>query len=679
MSGHERDEMPELLLASIGRTKPQYYCRLCLWVCALLLCVSSGFFSSSLFAEPTAAVNEAVSEPIEFIAHDFRGKEIRLDDFRGSRFVVIAFLGAECPVARLYAGRLQELAQKFPVSEVAIIGVNSNAQDRLAKIERFVRDHAITFPVIKDAGNRLADLLHAERTPQVFLLDENRHVRYQGRIDDQYQIGVIRQEPQREDLQMALDELRQGQPVSVPRTEPVGCLIGRIKAPDQSSPVTYSKHIAPIFQDHCVQCHRPGEVAPFTLTSYDDVAGWGPMIAEVVHNRRMPPWHADSHFGTFQNDPSLTETERTLIADWVQHGCPEGNPADLPSPRQFTSGWQLSREPDMVIAMGDKPFEIPAQAGPEGVRYQHFWVPSGLSEDRWLQGMEVRPGNRAVVHHVIVYATREKGRTNGDSFLAAFVPGLRLHPLPVGAAKKLPANSWLHFEVHYTPNGAPQQDLTVLGLNFADPKLVTHEVRTTVVGKQDFVIQPQLAGQKFTARSKKSPPVDLISLSPHMHLRGESFEYEVEYPDGTREVLLKVPRYDFNWQTRYQLKEPKAIPAGAIIHCTATFDNSSRNLANPDPTATVRWGDQSWDEMFLGYMDIMFPVNAAMGSVKVPKVSVKSIMQNLDKNQDGVISREEAVASPLMQQYFPRLDIDQDGILSADELQQGLDRAANLQ
>jgi len=628
---------------------------------------------SPLLAAPPATV----SVPINFTAHDFRGQEIQLDDFRTSKFVVIAFLGAECPLARLYAGRLEDLSRKYPVGEIAVIGVNSNAQDRLAKIEQFVRDHDITFPMIKDAGNRLADLLRAERTPHVFLLDENRAVRYQGRIDDQYQIGVIREAPLREDLKRALDELRQGQPVSVPRTDPIGCLIGRIKTPDPSSPVTYSKQIAPIFQEHCIHCHRDGEIAPFTLTSYDDVAGWGPMIAEVVNNRRMPPWHADPHFGSFLNDPSLTDMERTLISEWVAHGCPEGDPAELPHPRQFTGGWQLPHEPDMIIAMRDKPFEIPARAGPEGVRYQHFWVPSGIHEDRWLQGLEIRPGNRAVVHHVIVYAAREKENTRGQSFLVAYVPGLRLNTLPPGAAKKLPADSWLHFEVHYTPNGVPQQDMTVLGLNFVDAAQVTHEVRTTVVGNQDFVIQPQLAGQKFTARSKKSPPVDLISMSPHMHLRGESFEFEAEYPDGTREILLKVPQYDFNWQTQYRLKAPKQIPAGTIIHCTATFDNSPRNLANPDPTATVRWGDQSWDEMLLGYMDIMFPVRTSSGPAL--RITVKSILKNLDKNGDQILSKEEAAASTLLHQYFSRVDTDQNGVLSAEELQQGLDRANNLQ
>jgi hypothetical protein len=437
--------------------------------------------------------------------------------------------------------------------------------------------------------------------------------------------------------------------------------------------VTYSRQISRIFQSHCVECHRPGEIAPFSLTSYNDVLGWGPMIAEVVREQRMPPWHANSHFGKFLNDTSLTAEERQLIQSWVEEGCPEGDPKELPAPRQFVEGWQLPRKPDVVIAMADKPFQVPADAGPQGVRYQHFWVPSNLKEDRWFDGAEVRPGNRSVVHHVIVYATPERNRKKGQEFLVAYVPGLRLNPLPKGAAKKIPAGSWLQFEIHYTPNGTPQEDLTSVGFLFTDPDKVTHQVRTTPVGNDKFELAPHEDNQIVTARSAGLPVnVDLISFSPHMHLRGKSFRYEAEYPDGTREVLLDVPHYDFNWQTQYRLSEPKVFPAGSKMLCTAAFDNSAKNLANPDPNAVVRWGDQSWEEMMIGYIDVMVPVNARAAA---KGMDVPTIVKKLDQDGDGRISRTEAASAEVVKKNFNKIDANGDGFADTDEIHRALVKA----
>lgn len=631
--------------------------------------------SPSAFGEDSFA-RTVPAGPIDFSANDLRGSPIRLADYQKSRCVVVVFLGTECPLAQLYAGRLEELSKAYSVDEVQFFGVNSNAQDNITEIESFVRRHHLTFPFIKDAGNKLADQLGADRTPHAFVLDHDRKIRYHGRIDDQYVVGAMRPQPNRSDLKIALDELLQGKQVSIPVTAPQGCLIGRISTPVNSSPVTYSNQIARIFQNKCQQCHREGEIGPFPLTSYEDTIGWGPMIAEVVQERRMPPWHADPNVGSFVNDHSLSPEEQEQIATWVKHGCPEGNPADLPEPIQYTEGWQLAREPDLVVKMRDKPFDVPAQTGPNGIEYKRFWVPTNFKTDRWVDGMEIRPGNRAVVHHIIVYTYPKKGSQQGESFLTAYVPGLRLNPFPEGAAKRIPAGAWMKFEVHYTPNGTPQQDLSELGLNFIDADKVTHEVRTTVVGKQDFVILPEKANQTFTARSASSPAaVDLVSFSPHMHLRGQAFEYEAEYPDGTRELLLSVPRYDFNWQTRYQLASPKQLPAGTIIHCKATFDNSSRNLNNPDPKATVRWGDQSWEEMFLGYMDIMFPRLSKADEKQLEmlrtfsgRVSVDDVFRQLDKDGDGRISKEEAKVLPILHKHFDYADKNKDAGVDLKEL-----------
>lgn len=276
------------------------------------------------------------------------GKEYALHELDDKDVVVVAFVGTECPLAKLYGPRLADLADKLG-DKVAFLGIDSNQQDSLEEIAAYARRHDINFPILKDPGNEIADRFEAERTPEVFVLDRDRTVRYCGRIDDQYGfadgVGYQRPEPTRQDLLVAVEELLAGKPVSEPATSPLGCIIGRVRSVDPSSDVTYSNQIVRVFQEHCVECHRPGQIGPFTLTNYDDAAGWGEMILEVVDQGRMPPWHAAGDRDKFKNDLRLSEEDKELIATWVANGCPEGDPAQLPAPREFTEGWVIG-EPD---------------------------------------------------------------------------------------------------------------------------------------------------------------------------------------------------------------------------------------------------------------------------------------------------------------------------------------------
>jgi len=617
----------------------------------------------------------------EVTLQDYRGKTVSLADYPDAKGYVIAFLGTECPLAKLYGPRLQKIADDFRDRGIDVIGVNSNQQDSNTEIGAYVRHHAISFPMAKDAGNKVADLLQAERTPEVFLLDANRQVRYRGRVDDQYVVGIQREKADREDLRMAIEDLLAGRAVEVSRTQALGCLIGRVRKPDENSPVTYSNQIARIFQKRCEECHRPGEIAPFTLQSYDDAVGWGEMIAEVVDNRRMPPWTADAPHGVFSNDRSLPDDERQQILTWVKHGCPQGDPKELPAPVAFIDGWQLSKAPEAVFAMRDKPFAVPADAGPEGVRYQNFWVDPKFAEDKWIREIEVQPGNRAVVHHIIVYV-HPGGRDGKEQFLSAYVPGLRSRPIKDGIAKKIPAGSHFRFQVHYTPIGTPQEDTSRVGMNFADPKTVTHQIITTEVANPRFELKPNTDNQVVTAKSKSSPvPLQLVSMSPHMHLRGKAFKYDMQFPDGTSKTLLNVPRYDFNWQGPYILAEPLDVPAGATLHCTAVFDNSDKNLANPNPSETVRWGDQSWEEMMIGYFDIIVPVGAAeageskpLSTAAIGALKPEVVMRAVDTDKDGFIGRDEVKGNPLLNKNFDKIDRDGDGKLSLEEITAALDK-----
>jgi peroxiredoxin len=541
-----------------------------------------------------------------FELRDFRGRSFALADFRDRRAVVVAFLGVECPLATLYAPRLVQLAERFGARHVAFIGVDSNAQDSISEMAQYAKIHGIDFPLLKDVGNVLADKLGAARTPEVFLLDADRRVRYRGRIDDQYLVGRQRAKPTREDLVEALEEVLADKVVSQSVTDAPGCRVGRLHRPSSDAQVTYTRHIARLLNDHCVECHRPGQIAPFALTKHDEVAGWGETILEVVDDNRMPPWHANPEHGQFVNDRRLSDDEKRLLHHWVAAGAPEGDPADLPPPPTFAEGWRLPRV-DQVVYMSDDEYDVPAEGT---VQYKYFTVDPGFTEDKWVQAAECRPGNRAVVHHVLV-GYRASGRGDRDrpgavssEWLSATAPGARPLLLPDGMAKFVPAGAKLVFQLHYTPNGSPQKDRSSIGLMFAEAASVRKEVGTLEVANHFLLIPPKTADYRTEAWHKFSSDMLLLSLFPHMHLRGKSFRYEAHYPDGSIEVLLDVPRYDFNWQNTYELAHPKRMPKGTRLRCIAHYDNSADNLANPNPNRVVFWGDQTWEEMMIGYVDV---------------------------------------------------------------------------
>jgi hypothetical protein len=455
--------------------------------------------------------------------------------------------------------------------------------------------------MLKDPGNVVADQFGAKRTPEVFVLDASRTVRYWGRIDDQFGVGYARTKSTADHLAKALDELLAGKEVSQPACEPVGCFIGRVQRAKPSGEVTFTKHVAAILHRNCVRCHRPGEVAPFSMASYDEASAWAETIREVIDDGRMPPWHADPKHGKFYNEARMKEDEKALIRTWVANGCPQGNAADLPELPTYTDGWQIPK-PDVVYRMPE-PFQVPATGV---VEYQFFTIDPGFKEDKWVKAAEARPGNRQVTHHLILFF-QEPGKPFEPidalfNSIAGFAPGMPPSIYPEGVYRRIPAGSKLVIQAHYTPNGSPQSDLSEVGLVFADPKEVKKEMFVAAALNFKFMIPPGESNFRLEATDKMGQDSLLYALTPHMHLRGKSFRYEAIYPDGRQEVLLDVPRYDFNWQNAYALAEPKLLPEGTQIRCHAVFDNSADNLANPDPTSPVHWGDQTWNEMMVGTM-----------------------------------------------------------------------------
>ncbi len=538
-------------------------------------------------------------------------KDVSLGDFADKKALAIIFVGTECPINNNYMPRLAELHREYGARGVQVLGINSNLQDTAERIVAHARKYEIPFPVLKDEGHTVADLFGAQRTPQVFVLDAARTIRYQGRIDDQFGIFYKRGQPTRHDLREALDEVLAGKPVSTPSTDVAGCIIARtrraaVAAAPQAS-ITYARHVAAIIQNNCQECHRPGQIGPMALLQYDDAIAWAETIREVVAERRMPPWFADPKFGKFANDRRLPEADRKLLLAWVEQGCPQGDPKYLPPPREFPEGWRIGK-PDLVLQMPTE-FEVPAQMPRGGIPYKHFIVDPGFEEDRWVVRGEARPDAKPVVHHMLVFILPPGQRFNPDDpsnpVLCGTAPGDVAQRLPEGMAKRIPAKHRLVFQMHYTPNGTAMKDRSSVGLTFAaqPPRL---EVKTVPIFNAFFRIPPGADNHRVESTFTFERDGYVTGLMPHMHLRGKDFLYEAVYPDGTKETLLSVPRFNFHWQSVYRLEKPHKMPAGTKVHCVAHFDNSAKNPNNPDPTRTVFWGDQTWQEMMVGWMDYAY-------------------------------------------------------------------------
>ncbi|MBZ5608619.1 MAG: thiol-disulfide isomerase [Acidobacteriia bacterium] len=389
--------------------------------------------------------------------------------------------------------------------------------------------------------------------------------------------------------------------------------------------VTFHKDVEPILQKHCQECHRPGEIAPFSLLSYKDARPWAKSIRADVLTRKMPPWFADPHFGHFSNDRSLSAEEMATVVSWVDGGSKEGDLKDAPKALAFVDGWNIQK-PDVVLQMSEA-FHLPAKGE---VPYQYVVLPTRFTEDKWVQMAEARPSDRSVVHHVVIFIRDPNSKWlrdaktgvpivptggniqnisgGGNDVLMIYTPGKVPEMWRPGLGKMIKAGSDLVLQIHYTTNGKESEDNTKIGLVFAKQK-PTERAVTMAGSSLGFAIPPGDPNYRVDAKNTFPNGVTILNFFPHMHVRGKAFEYRLVYPDGRKEVLLRVPNYDFFWQLDYRLPQPLTIPPGAQIECTAWYDNSPNNPHNPDPTATVRFGEQSSEEMMFGFYDIVVPAD----------------------------------------------------------------------
>ena len=573
---------------------------------------------------------------------DLRGNRRALHDFKDHAGVVLVFVGTQCPISNLYLPGLIELEKKYRPQQVQFLAVYANEVDDLDKIAAHSNDRDVPFPVLKDFGQKLADHLGVRRVPTVVVLDGDFVLRYRGRIDDRYGVANRRTTATRADLVQALDEMLAKKKVTVPETEADGCLLTRNSKRTTKTEVTYCKHIAPILQNRCEACHRADQPAPFTLVTYEDAVQHAAMLKEVTTQRRMPPWHADARFGHFVNDRKMTAEEIETLSAWVDGGMIRGDAKDLPKPIERPKGWSHGT-PDLILRMPEE-FEVPA----EGVLpYKNWIIETDFKEDKWVRIAEARPGTPAVVHHVVVYILREgqRGPIAADgslSILVGWAPGDLGLSCPPDTALRVPKGAKLRFEMHYTPNGTKVKDRSAIGLTFA-PKPPKYEMFISEFANMAIQVPPDDPHYKAEATFRFRADARVLSFAPHMHWRGQAYRYEIVYPDGKRETILSVPRWDFNWQNVYQFKEPIKVPKGTKLHSVAHWDNSVNNPLNPDPTKSVRFGLQTWDEMMVGFVAYVWerPETAAE-LAKNPPSQADQFFDRLDVNGDEVITPDES-------------------------------------
>ncbi len=559
-------------------------------------------------AEDGSGAPGATEEPVEnFVLESASGGRRELySEERGRKATVIAFTAVDCPIAKLLAPRLGRIEKQYRGRGARFLGVDPNLQDSQDEIAAFARDASIDFPILLDPRQVVTDRLGVTRTTEVFVLDAEFRVVYRGAVDDQYSVGAARPEPTANHLIDALEASLAGRPVVAARTDAPGCLVGRVKQDAKEADVTFWRDAAPILWKNCAECHRPGQMGPMSFLDVDEARGWAPQIAEVVESGRMPPWHADPRYGHFENERRLTETEKRTLVLWAASGAKPGDPKDAPPAPTFADPEWAIGKPDLVLALPGEQ-QIPAEGV---VPYRYVEVDPNLTADAWVQCVEMKAGNRAVTHHVGAYLLPPgmRGRQLSDGLLfGGSGPGTRPIALADGYGKRVPKGSHFLFELHYTPNGKAATDRTRMALRYSRVP-VTHEVRSHTIANMAIDVPPNDPNATFTCTDVFRTPALLTSLMPHMHLRGKSFRFELERLSGERSILLDVPKYDFNWQHTYALAEPIPVAAGDKLRLTAVYDNSKDNPANPDPNRRVRWGQQTFEEMMVGFVLLELPV-----------------------------------------------------------------------
>ncbi len=572
---------------------------------------------------PPARSGETSIPQIRFLsALDLEGHAHRIGNGEGYQALSLVFMTTECPIAREFVPELNRLAGTLSDKPVKFLGVISEPDLSRAEAVAFQKEFKIEFPLLFDASGELAAELKPTHVPEAFVLDVDANVVYRGRIDDRYrELGKKRPAPTTHELADAIAAVLEGKPLEVTRTKVIGCPLETRRPSAAAADVTYNRDIAPILIANCVKCHRPGEVAPFSLLSYKDAAKRATFLSEVTRIRLMPPWKAEIGHGRFLGERRLSEAQIDLIEAWAKAGTPEGDPADLPPQPQFASGWRLG-VPDLERTV-EAPITVPA--GGEDI-FQHYVIPLDLPEDKTVIGFEFRPGNPAVVHHSILFLdnsgrgrerdaeTPEPGYTTFGSIgiptsglIGVWTPGMTPRFYPQGAGLPIRKNTDIVLQLHLHPSGKEESDQSSIALYFADKPTERLMSRSPfVVGS--IMIDIPAGSPDHTITSSITLPTDvtLISVLPHMHLIGKEMKLTATLPDGTEQSLVWIKDWNFYWQDNYVYHEPLRLPSGTKLDVYCRYDNSTSNPLNPShPPKRVFFGNGSKDEMCFGIFQLI--------------------------------------------------------------------------
>ncbi|MDX1934456.1 MAG: redoxin family protein [Capsulimonadales bacterium] len=650
------------------------------WIILLTGVVLSGAFLPSPGASDARRTANAQPDrtvvPPLFRANDLSGKAVRVP-VEGAKATVVALTGTTCPLSQKYGPTLSRLEDVYAPKGVRFVFVNPSSIEPVADMKAQVRRLGLDGPYLSDRERSVARALGAKTTTEVFVLDDTGRIRYRGGVDDQYVIGASLPAPRHRFLADALDAVLAGKEPGATSAPAPGCLLADEETSGRATP-TYHGAVEHILRAKCVSCHRTGGVAPFALDTYESVKARAAMLRYVTERGLMPPWFAAKNAGgPWRNDMSLPDADRKTLYAWIEGGMPAGDPKDAPAPVRYTGGWTIGK-PDAVFEL-PRPIAVKATGT---MPYQNVNVPTGFTEDRWVRKIEVMPGDRRVVHHVLVFVrTPETAATGGrerlaeraeelGGFFGVYVPGNSALIYPDGLAKRIPRGAVLRFQIHYTPNGTATTDRTKIGLVFAETP-PRSEVHTASIANLRFAIPPGADHHEVTAQLRVPTDVRVLSYLPHMRVRGKAARYE-HTREGKTTTLLDIPRYDFNWQLNYVLAEPLDVRAGDQVTFRAWYDNSDRNPANPDPGKTVRWGAQTFDEMHLGYVEYIVPGQKPGESGNVLRrfgrgergTGLEAIFGGLDKDRDGFVTESEA---PRLWARIRGADANGDGRLSLEE------------
>ncbi|HUF22179.1 MAG TPA: redoxin domain-containing protein [Burkholderiales bacterium] len=538
-----------------------------------------------------------------FALLDHRGAFHELYYLSDAKAVVLMVHGNGCPIVRKALPELKAIRDAYRARGVEFLLVNSNLQDNRESIAKEASEFGIDLPILVDGTQLIGESMGFVRTADVFVIDpKGWKLAYRGPIDDRLAYGAQKPAANHHYLADALDAVLARKPVAVAQAEAIGCLINLPERDrrNEHAKISYAERIAPMLAENCASCHRAGGIGPWAMTSYEMVRGFAPMIREVVRTKRMPPWHADPHYGSFVGDRSLTAEDIKTLVHWIEAGAPRG---DGPDPlAQFDNQWSewTLGKPDLIVEV--PAFDVPATGV---VDYQYPYAKNPLGRDVWVRAIEIVPGDRAVVHHVLAGIDDphdERPTIIGRiGELGGYAPGKNAVPYPEDTGILLRKDADFRFQMHYTPNGRATRDVTRVGYYFYDepPK---HQLDMTMIMNAGLTVPAHAKAYTESLEHVFDRDVMLYSLMPHAHLRGRAARFTAYYPDGGEEILLLVPKYDFSWQTTYALQSPKLLPAGTRVVFDMTWDNSAQNPANPDPDQDVYWGEQTWDEMNVGWI-----------------------------------------------------------------------------